>query len=353
MTLTAWFAERLAGVDEVRVEGLGRLGAGHSAELLTLTLVSRQRGVERRDDLVVRLRPPEPGLLEPYDLQRQFDVLRALEASEVRVPRALWIESSPDVLGRPFLVMERVDGAVYERQVPEDFAPERIRRMTESFVDQLAAIHRVDLDATGLRRLGDGRDQVAHELDRWEGEMQRVKRGPLPALERLIAELRAGRPKRCPRVTLLHGDAKPGNFAFVGDEVSAVFDWELADVGDPLTDVAYAERMWAIPVGLPSRPGALTADELVARYQERTGIEVTHREWYRAMQAYKLAVIMLLGSMLFDAGHSDDLRLAEMAFGVGFVTAAGLRDLGVDGELDAGPVAPRDERIREVRSRAG
>ena len=133
--------------------------------------------------------------------------------------------------------------------------------------------------------------------------------------------------------------------------MSAVFDWELTDVGDPLTDVAYAEVLWALPVGLNSRPGSLTADELVSRYEERTGIAVRNREWYRALEAYKLAVIMLLGSMLFDAGHSDDLRLSDMAYGIPLMTDAGLRDLGVVEELEAGLIAPRRERVKEVQER--
>jgi aminoglycoside phosphotransferase (APT) family kinase protein len=93
-------------------------------------------------------RPKEPGLLEPYDLQRQLDVMKALEGSDVRAPRALWIETTREVLGRPFLVMERAEGEMYERNpvTPEmEAEPGRLRRMCEDMVDQLAAIHLVDL----------------------------------------------------------------------------------------------------------------------------------------------------------------------------------------------------------------
>jgi aminoglycoside phosphotransferase (APT) family kinase protein len=350
--MSSWFAEQLPHANNVKVDGLDHLDVGHSAEMIALSLSWREASAEHRQEVVVRLRPPEPGLLEPYDLQRQVDVLRGLAPTQVRAPRAMWIEKSPAVLGRPFFVMERAEGEVYEREVPEEFGPERVRRMTESFVDELAAIHLVDLHATGLRQLGDGRSYLDRELGRWEADMRRVKRGRLPAMERLVAELRAQKPEPSPRVTLVHGDAKPGNFAFVNDQVSAVFDWELADVGDPLADVGYAEMLWAMPIGLTSRPGSLTTDEFVARYEALSGITVVNRQWYRALQAYKLAVIMLLGTMLFDAGHSDDLRLAEMSLGVELVTQAGLHDLGIDETLEAGPVAPRHERIHEVQSRA-
>jgi aminoglycoside phosphotransferase (APT) family kinase protein len=351
--LTSWFRRQLPDAEEVRIEGIDRVDFGHSAEMMVVTLATRTDGGDRSQDVVVRLRPREPGLLEPYDMERQFQILRALEPTEVRAPRALWLEPSDDVLGRSFYVMERVGGEVYEREVPEelDADPERIRRMCENLVDQVAAIHAVDLDATGLHALGDGRTYLDRELDRWASDMRRVQRGPLPALERLLDELRAGRPEPCSRVTLVHGDAKPGNFAFVGSDVTAVFDWEMADVGDPRADVGYMEVMWAMPVGITTRPSALSVEEVVARYQERTGITVENREWYRAFQAFKLAVIMLLGSMLFEAGHSDDFRYVEMAWGVNLTTRAGLRDLRVEETLEAGPVFPSDERIAEAQAR--
>ncbi len=138
--------------------------------------------------MAVRLRPRPPALLEPYDLERQFHVLQALQPTPVRVPRALWLEDSGDVLGRPFFVMERVAGTVYEMEVP-DAAPERIARMCVSMVEPLAAVHAVNIEAAGLNSLDDGRHHLDRELSHWAGEMRRVQRGPLPALERLLRAL--------------------------------------------------------------------------------------------------------------------------------------------------------------------
>jgi aminoglycoside phosphotransferase (APT) family kinase protein len=350
--LASWLRTRLGDAEDVRVEGLGRVEVGHSAEMLALTIVWRTASGEERRDVVVRLRPPSPGLLEPYDLARQFRILRGLEKTAVKAPRALWLEPSGDVLGRPFFVMERLEGEVYEREVPATLAadPARIRRMSESLVEQIAAIHRVDLGASGLADLGDGRDYLDRELARWSGEMRRVARGPLPALERLLAALRERQPEQSPTVTLVHGDAKPGNFAFSGSEVSAVFDWEMADVGDPLADVGWAEILWRTP-SITSQPSSLGVDEFVARWEQLTGIRARHREWYRAFQTYKMAVIMLVGGMLFDAGHSDDLRLAGMASVVPFVTQLALGELGVSERPEPGPMTVREERLAEVKGR--
>jgi aminoglycoside phosphotransferase (APT) family kinase protein len=264
------------------------------------------------------------------------------------------MEPTGEVLGRPFFVMERVAGEVYERDVPADLGqdPERVQRMCHRMIDEVAGIHCVDLEATGLGQLGNGQRFLDAELDRWHRDMQRVARGPLPGLERLYAELRRRQPEQSSTVTLVHGDMKPGNVAFVADEVSAIFDWEMADIGDPLVDLGYFELLWRMPVGLPSCPGAPSADELVARYEQRSGIPVRDRSWYRALAAYKVAVISLLASMLFDAGSSDDLRYLEMGYGVPYVTGLGLRDLGIDEEIEAGPVTARPERIAAARAAA-
>jgi aminoglycoside phosphotransferase (APT) family kinase protein len=342
--LTDWLRTQLPEGD-LRIEGLDRVEFGHSAEMMVLTIVT---GADSRD-VVLRLRPRPPALLEPYDLKRQFDILQALSGTAVQAPRVLWLEDSGDVLGRPFLVMERVAGDVYEMQAPEA-APERIRHMCLSMAERLAAIHTVDLRAACLEFLGDGRNHLDRELDHWADEMRRVRRGPLPALERLLTELRGTKPDPSQAITLVHGDAKPGNFAFVGDDVSAVFDWEMTTVGDPLTDIGWMELMWMQPVGITSHSAAPTFDEFLSRYEAASGITAQNRSWYRALNAYKMAVICLIGSMLFDAGHSDDERFLLNASGISVLTQLGFADLGIEEKLDDGPVMPRDERVKQVQS---
>jgi len=348
--LRDWFAAQLPDARDVTIEALDRLTFGHSAETLILTLVWHAGDGTHHRDVVLRVRPPPPGLLEPYDLHRQFTILQAIEPTPVAAPRALWYEPTGRVLGREFYVMERLGGTVYEGQLPADLerAPERINRMSRSLVDALAAIHRVDLAAVGLSD-DDGHDHLRRELAHWTAEMRRVQRDRLPALERLATELVDRRPEPYPAITLVHGDPKPGNFAFEDDEVSAVFDWELATVGDPLTDVGYLECMWTSPASFTCHPRALTVDELVGHYEQLTGIAVRHRDWYRALAGFKLAVIMLVGAMLFDSGVSNDLRLAHMGLGVHLFTTAALADLGVVEPLGPGPVTARPERLQAAR----
>ena len=349
--LTAWLHTQLPDAHDVRVEGLDRVNFGHSAEMMLLTVVTRRGDQDVRQDVVLRLRPKPPALLEPYDLARQFTILRALEDTAVRVPRALWLEETGEVLGRPFFVMERVGGDVYEMQSP-DVADQTVVRMCQSLAEQLAAIHSVDLKQTGLDALDHGNAHLDRELNRWADEMHRVKRASLPALERLLQALRDSKPQPCPRVTLVHGDAKPGNFAFTDGDVSAVFDWEMATVGDPLTDIGWLELLWMQPVGITSHSAALTIDALLAHYETTSGIRLQNRSWYRAFNAYKMAVICLIGAMLIDGGHSDDEKLLLAAYGTSLMTKVGLSELGIDEPLDDGPVLPREERILQVQAQS-
>jgi aminoglycoside phosphotransferase (APT) family kinase protein len=351
--LEEWIATQLPDARSVRVEGLDRVEFGHSAETLLFSVLwADVDGASRRDDVVARIRPPDPGLLPPYDLKRQFEILRALERTAVRAPRTRWFESSGHVLGREFYVMERLDGSVYERDVPEEIAtdPERIGHMCDNMIEQIAAIHMVDLDATGLRSVGDGPNHLRRELDHWASEIRRVQRGPLPALERLVEALRDQQPDQCSTVTLVHGDAKAGNFAFEGNEVVAVFDWEMATTGDPLTDIGWAEMLWDLS-GFTALPGARSREEFVNRWQELTGITAANRPWYRGLQLMKMATIQLVGSRLFDDEWTDDQRFVDMAYAIGFITERALGELGITEQLDTGPVLPRIERIQAARNR--
>ena len=332
--LTAWVAAQVSA--EVRIDGLESVEFGHSAEMLAFTIVA----ASNRRDVVLRLRPAPPALLEPYDLARQFRVLTALAPTDVRVPPALWHEPTGEVLGRPFFLMDRVAGRVYELQ-PPDGTGEQIRAMCAGLAEQLAAVHQVDVVDAGLADLADGATHLARELDHWAAEIRRVQRGPLPALERLLSELRVSMPEPCPAVTLVHGDAKPGNFAFIGDRVSAVFDWEMVTLGDPLTDLGWLELLWMQPVGIVSHPDAYSIDELLARYTAASGITPQHRPWYRALAAYKMSAICLIGAMLYADGVSTDERYALNAYGIPMLTKLGLAELGIIEELDDGPVLAR------------
>lgn len=126
----------------------------------------------------------------------------------------------------------------------------------------------------------------------------------------------------------------------------------MTTVGDPLTAIGWLELLWMQPVGITSHSAALSIDELLAHYETVGGITVENRSWYRAWNAYKMAVICLIGAMLVDAEHSDDQKLVLAAHGTALLTTVGLTELGIDEKLDDGPVLPAEERMQEVLSLA-
>ena len=204
--------------------------------------------------------------------------------------------------------------------------------MSRSLVEQIAAIHRVDLGQAGLGFLGDGRHFLERQLDALGGRDARASNGARSRRwSASLAELVAQQPEPSPTVTLVHGDPKPGNFAFVDDEVSAVFDWELTTLGDPLADVGCVEvHVDARRARSPVRPGGAHRRRVRrAATRSSPASRCVHREWYRAFQGFKMAVIMLVGAMLFDSGVTDDPRMGNMALGVHPFTTTALRDLGI------------------------
>src|ERR1700722_5025742 len=134
--LARWLPSVLPGADagSARAARLDRIEGGHLAETLLADFEWRVAGAERGQRAVIRVRPPEPGLFEPYNFGKLFAILQGLEGTSVRSPRPLWLEGTGTVLGREFYVMERVAGSVYKTQVPAEMATDqaRIRRMTES-----------------------------------------------------------------------------------------------------------------------------------------------------------------------------------------------------------------------------
>jgi aminoglycoside phosphotransferase (APT) family kinase protein len=315
--LAAWLGDRLEAPD-VRIRDLVRHAEGFSWETYTLVAEWGEAGSR---GLAVR-REPEEGTLERYDAAEQFRVGQALHGhSAVPVPAMYWLETDPAVLGRPFFVMERMEGRVpvpWDARNPDVFPDDAARtRLGHDFVDVLAGIHAVDVDAAGLDFLGvpattdaAARDAIGY----WERLYEEAAQGELPLLRWTFDWLRLNL-ATSGRVTLVHGDFRIGNF-MIDDRgaINAVFDWELAHISDPVFDLAYCGlRLYRGRSPLLSH--LLTAEEMFAAYTERTGLMVeadVFRFWTvlgyaRALTQYVRAV------SVFADGRSDDVRLAAMS----------------------------------------
>jgi aminoglycoside phosphotransferase (APT) family kinase protein len=252
------------------------------------------------------LRRPPLGHVLPtaHDMAREHRVLAALADSEVPVARPIALCADPAVNGAPFYVMEDAPGVVLTDRLPDGYATtaaER-RRIGEALVDVLVRLHAVDVEAVGLADFGRPAGYLERQVRRWAQQWERSATGPLPAIEELQRRLAAALPAS-PAPTIVHGDYRLGNLALDPDDpgrVVAVYDWEMATLGDPLADLGYTLIYWSEPGDagdgrtLPSvtaAPGFLSRAELIERYARGSGRDVAHVDFYQVLALYKLAII--------------------------------------------------------------
>jgi len=309
------------GIGSGRLEA-ERIGEGHSNLNFLIS-----RGEIR---VVLRLPPRPPLPPSAHDVLREARLLRALESTDVRVPRVLAVGEDESVLGVPFYVMEEMRGSVVTSDVPPALDNEEGRRtLCEELVDALVELHAVDWRACGLEGYGKPTGYLERQLRRFNGLWEFNRTRDLPIVEEVGGWLANNLPES-PESTIVHGDYRLGN-VMVADEaparIVAIFDWELSTIGDPLADVGYLTVTWAEPddpadISFSSlsaatrRAGFLSRAELTARYEERSGRSVSALNWYQALALWKAAVFMEGNYKRFTMGNSDDQYLALFDEGV-------------------------------------
>src|SRR5215204_3127686 len=226
------------GIGSGRLEA-ERIGEGHSNFTFLVT---------RADARVVLRRPPRPPLPpSAHDVLREARLLRALEGTPVRVPRVLAVGDDEEVLGVPFYVMEEVHGSVLASQVPDALdTPEQRARTAEELIDALVEVHAVDWRACGLEGFGKPTGYLERQVRRFAGLWDISRTREVPAVERIAGWLAENVP-RSGAATIVHGDFRLGNTMYAPDapaRLIAIFDWEMATIGDPLADVGYLCATW-------------------------------------------------------------------------------------------------------------
>jgi aminoglycoside phosphotransferase (APT) family kinase protein len=328
--VSRFFADRVPGADgPLRFELL----SGGRSNLTYLV-----RGPEGRRWV---LRRPPLGHVLPtaHDMAREYRVLSALAGTRVPAPRTFALCDDPDVNGAPFYVMSYAPGLVLHDRLPAGFAEreEERRRLSLAFVDALVELHAVDVEAVGLSDFGRPEGYLERQIRRWSQQWERSRTRDLPAIDAVIEILREKLPAS-PAPTVVHGDYRLGNLAVDPEDagrIVAIFDWEMATLGDPLADLGYALVFWGEPGDPPEQvreglrqsvtahEGFLTRGELVLAYAERSGRDVSAVDFYRALATYKLAVItegiharFLQGKTVgegFAYAGPEAARLAEQA----------------------------------------
>jgi aminoglycoside phosphotransferase (APT) family kinase protein len=314
--LRAFLDERMLGAGALEAEPVGE---GHSNVTYAL----------RRDGAELVLRRPPRGPLPPsaHDVLREARVMTALNG-RARVPQVLAICDDPSLIGAPFYVMERVEGEVITGALPPALdAIEDRRRIGEELVDALVELHAVDWRSAGLEGFGKPTGYLERQLRRFLGLWEHNRTRDIPAVESVAAWLRDHLPESGP-ATIVHGDYRLGNTMFAPDppaRLTAIFDWEMATIGDPLADLGYLATMWIDREDPPTMfelskvtrgEGFLRRDELIARYEERSGRSMTDIRWYRTLALWKSIVFMEGNYKRAVTGATDDPYLKDFGDGV-------------------------------------
>ncbi len=270
-----------------------RLGYGQSNLTFLVTDSDQRRWVLRR--------PPLGELLaSAHDVEREYRILAALEATAVPTPRVLALTSDPRVSDGPLVLMEHVDGVVVDTlEVAERLAVEQRRAIGFGLIEALAQVHEVDLDQTGLTSLSSHAPYAERQLKRWHRQWRLSQTRDLPAIDHLAQELRKAIPAQH-ELTLVHGDFHLRNLivSAAGGSVRAVLDWELCTLGDPLADLGGLLAYWPHPgepaassLTVPAISGFPRRHQLASAYAERTGRPLDALSFWYALALWKVAII--------------------------------------------------------------
>jgi aminoglycoside phosphotransferase (APT) family kinase protein len=279
----------------------------------------------------VVLRRPPRGPLPPsaHDVLREARLLRALEPTPVRAPRVLAVCEDPGVIGAPFYVMEQLEGVVITDTIPPALDDSEQRgRIADELIDALVELHAVDWTSVGLEGFGKPTGYLERQLRRFTGLWEHNRTREIPEVERVGDWLRSNLPES-PPATIVHGDYRLGNTMLAAQapaRLIAIFDWEMATIGDPLADLGYLMIHWleagdqtAARFNLQSvtaLPGFPTRAELISKYEQRSGRSMQALNWYVTLALWKAIVFMEGNYKRAMAGSTDDPYLKSFGEGV-------------------------------------
>ena len=273
-------------------------------------------------DYVMRRKPFGKLLPSAHAVDREYRLLFGLHPLGFPVPQPLALCDDPEVIGAIFYVMERARGRPYANgALPEFDSPTR-RSMYEQMIDTLADLHVIDPESAAHGDFGKPGNYFERQVARWTRQYRDSQTDYLPEVERLIAFLPESVPEQS-RTSIVHGDYRIDNVVFDGDgTLTAVLDWELATLGDPVADFSYLAMQWMMPAdggaglaGLDlAELGIPSLGETVERYSARSGVRVSGKlDWYFAYNLFRLTGIVQGIKKRVQDGTASHARAEEMA----------------------------------------
>ncbi len=320
--LEAWLRERLPASDVSEFDlrehmRVAQFPGGHSNLTYHVSFGATE--------LVVRRPPFGPVPPTAHDMAREYRWLSAVHPVFPLAPRVYALCEDPSIIGSVFYVMERRHGIVVRDQEPQSIEdrPDVRRGVSLALIDALAQLHAIDVAVAGLANLGKPDGFVERQVRGWTDRWNRSRTSEVPDMEALARWLVASLPANPARPTIVHGDFKLDNLMLDAADpcrVVAVFDWEMAALGDPLVDLGILLAYWGANPPPAQRdslatvttlPGWLTPGELVERYAARSGRDLTTLKFFEVFALFKVAVVIQQIYYRFVNGQTSDPRFAH------------------------------------------
>ncbi len=327
--LQDWLQSRLPASGPLSVE---QFPSGHS----NLTYLIRMGD----QDFVLRRPPFGNQVKSAHDMGREYRVLSKLCEVYDPAPRPFVFCEDKDIIGDEFYVMERRQGIVLRRDNTPDSLrsnPDAMKRLGLTLIDSLATLHCLDYEAAGLGDLGRPDGYTERQVTGWNKRYIKAKTDDWPEVEQLGAWLEANIPADT-APALVHNDYKYDNVMFSAEDLTtivAVFDWEMATIGNPLMDLGTTLSYWvqaddpeeiqSLVFGPTTLPGSPTRSELAIRYAEQTGASLPDLLYYYCFGLFKLAGILQQIYARYARGMTSDPRFAGLNVGVAALGRAGMR----------------------------
>lgn len=292
--------------------------SGHSNLTYSLLLGNKE--------LVLRRPPFGSKVKSAHDMSREFRVLSKLHSVYTPAPKVLFYCDDDSVLGTPFYVMEPIHGIILRRDPPPglDLSTEKARRLSESFVANLAFLHGLDYAAVGLAELGKPQGYLERQVRGWSERYYGSKTHDHREVGKIVAWMQKHMPGSS-AVSLIHNDYKYDNVVLDPSDVTkivGVLDWEMCTIGDPLTDLGTALAYWVNPTdpeelqklrwGPTTSPGSLAREEIVQYYAQKTALDVSQIAFYLSFARFKIAVIVQQIYYRYSQGLTNDERFSAM-----------------------------------------
>jgi len=271
-------------------------------------------------------KPPKGAIKRGHDMNREFKVQSAVHKAYSKVPKMYGFSNDETILGSEFYIMEKVEGVIlnYKEAKQRNIPEKDYKNIANSWLDALVELHNVDYNAIGLADLGKPDGYVQRQISNWGKQYLKAKTDEYSEAEMVMNWMEEHQPIEYDHC-LIHNDFKYDNVVFKDDswqEVSAVLDWEMATLGDPLMDLGTSLGYWTVATdhdfvkhGIPSPTvfeGNPTRSEIAEMYAQKSGRNVDNLIFYYVFGLFKIAVIAQQIYYRFEKGWTTDPRFANL-----------------------------------------